>query len=165
MGTEELVQRVEDGVEAAIKWIVITLLALICVNVFVQVILRYVFLYSSRWTLEISRYLMIWAVLLAAGPALKRGYMVGIDMAVEHLSATTRTWITCLLRAVMGVLAGTILVQGVKLFQSQLEMGQMSPALEIPIAYVSLALPIGLSVFLFFLTAMVYHDLLRLRRG
>ena len=108
---------------------------------------------------------MIWAVLLGAGPALKRGYMVGIDMAVEHLSSTARIWTTCLLRVVIGVLMATILVQGVKLFQSQLEMGQMSPALEIPIAYVSLALPIGLGVFLFFLAMMVYHDLLRLRRG
>lgn len=165
MGTEELVQRVEDRVEAVIRWIVITILAVICVNVFVQVVLRYIFLYSSRWTLEVSRYLMIWAVLLGAGPALKHGYMVGIDMAVERLSAKPRLCITCLLRVVMGVLAGTILVQGVKLFQSQLEMGQMSPALEIPIAYISLAMPVGLSVFLFYLAAMVYHDLLRLRRG
>jgi len=70
MGAEGFIQRLENGVERVIKWVAVTLLAVICVNVFVQVILRYLFLYSSRWTLEVSRYMMIWAVLLAAGPAL-----------------------------------------------------------------------------------------------
>jgi C4-dicarboxylate transporter DctQ subunit len=134
------------------------------VNVFVQVILRYIFLYSSRWTLEVSRYMMIWAVLLAAGPALKRGFLVGIDMVVERLAPRIRIGIACLIRVVMGVLAGTILVQALKLVQSQLEMGQMSPAMELPIAYMSMALPVGLGVFLFFLAVMLYNDVLRLRR-
>jgi len=165
MGAEGFVQRLENGVETVIKWVVVTLLAVICVNVFVQVILRYVFLYSSRWTLEVSRYMMIWAVLLAAGPALKHGFLVGIDMVVEHLMPRTRIWIACLLRVVMGVLAGTILVQAIKLVQSQLEMEQMSPALELPIGYMSMALPVGLGVFLFFLAVMIYNDLLRLRRA
>ena len=98
MGAEGLVQRLENRVETAIRWVVVTLLALICVNVFVQVILRYIFFYSSRWTLEVSRYMMIWAVLLAAGPALKRGFLVGIDMVVERLTPRTRIWIACLLR-------------------------------------------------------------------
>jgi C4-dicarboxylate transporter DctQ subunit len=164
MSAEGLVLRLENSVETVIKWVVVTILALICVNVFVQVILRYIFLYSSRWTLEVSRYMMIWAVLLAAGPALKRGFLVGIDMVVERLPLRARIWIACLLRVVMGVLAGTILVQALKLVQSQWEMQQMSPALELPIAYISMALPVGLGVFLFFLVVRLYSDLLRLRR-
>ena len=165
MGAEGFVQRLENGVETVIKWVAVTLLAVICVNVFVQVILRYLFLYSSRWTLEVSRYMMIWAVLLAAGPALKHGFLVGIDMLVEHLTPRSRIWIACLLRVVMGVLAGTILVQAIKLVRSQLEMEQMSPALELPIAYMTMALPVGLGVFLFFLAVMIYTDLQRLRRA
>jgi TRAP-type C4-dicarboxylate transport system permease small subunit len=165
MSAEERIERLENGVETVIKWVVVTLLALLCLNVFVQVILRYIFLYSSRWTLEISRYMMIWAVLLAVGPALKRGFLVGIDMFVERLQARTRLWITCLLRVLMGVLAGTILVQAVKLVQSQIEMDQMSPALEMPMAYMSMALPVGFTLFIFFLVTMISKDLLRARRG
>jgi len=165
MSAEAWVERLEDGVEAVIKWTVVTILGLLCVNVFVQVILRYVFLYSSRWTLEISRYMMIWAVLLAAGPALKRGFLVGIDMLVERMKPSTRLWITCLLRVVMGVLAGTILVQALKLIRTQFEMDQLSPALELPMAYFSIALPVGFTVFLFFLITMTCKDLLRARRG
>ncbi len=165
MSAEQWVERLESGVETVVKWIVVTLLGLLCVNVFVQVILRYVFLYSSRWTLEISRYMMIWAVLLAVGPALKHGFLVGIDMLVERLGRRTRLWITCLLRALMGLLAGTIFIQAIKLVRSQLEMDQMSPALELPIAYISMALPVGLALFVFFLVSMISRDLLRARRG
>lgn len=165
MGTQGWLERLENRVETAIKWIVVVLLAVLCVNVFVQVILRYVFLYSSRWTLEFSRYLMIWAVLLVAGPALKHGFLVGVDTLVERLHPRPRIWVACLLRAVMGVLSATIILQSLKLMQSQWEMQQMSPALEIPIVFMYLAIPVGFALFIFYLVVLTHRDLLRLRRG
>jgi C4-dicarboxylate transporter DctQ subunit len=165
MQGQSRVERLERGVETVIKWIVVTLLAVLCVNVFVQVILRYIFLYSSRWTLELSRYLMIWAVLLAAGPALKHGFLVGVDTVVERLRPGVRLWVACALRVVMGILSVTIILQSLKLMQSQWEMQQMSPALEIPIVFMYLAIPVGFALFLFFLIALIHRDLQRLRRG
>lgn len=158
-------ERIEARVETAIKWVVVVLLAILCVNVFAQVILRYLFLYSSRWTLEFSRYLMIWAVLLAAGPALKHGFLVGVDTLVERMRPAARLWVACLLRAVMGVLSATIILQALALMRSQWEMQQMSPALEIPIVFMYMAIPVGFAVFLFFLVVLTYKDVLRLRRG
>ncbi len=165
MEAQGWLERLEGGVEIAIKWIVVALLAALCVNVFVQVILRYVFLYSSRWTLEFSRYLMIWAVLLATGPALKHGYLVGVDTLVERLRPRARLWVACLLRVVMGVLSVTIILQSVKLMQSQWEMQQMSPALEIPIVFMYLAIPVGFTLFVFYLAVLTHRDLLRMRKG
>jgi C4-dicarboxylate transporter DctQ subunit len=165
MGAQGWLERLETRVETTIKWIVVILLALLCVNVFVQVILRYVFLYSSRWTLEFSRYLMIWAVLLVAGPALKHGFLVGVDTLVERLRPRMRLWVACLLRAAMGVLSVTIILQSLKLMQSQWEMQQMSPALEIPIVFMYLAIPVGFALFVFYLVVLTHRDLLRLRRG
>jgi len=158
-------ERFEARVETGIKWIVVVILAVLCVNVFVQVILRYVFLYSSRWTLEFSRYLIIWAVLLAAGPALKHGFLVGVDTLVERLRPSVRLWVACALRVAMAILSGTIIYQSVKLMQSQWEMQQMSPALEIPIVYMYLAIPVGFAIFVFYLVVLTHRDLLRLRRG
>jgi C4-dicarboxylate transporter DctQ subunit len=165
MNAQGRLERLAGRVETVIKWIVVTLLAVLCVNVFVQVILRYIFLYSSRWTLEFSRYLMIWAVLLAAGPALKHGFLVGVDTVVERLRPELRLWVACALRVVMGVLSVTIILQSLKLMQSQWEMQQMSPALEIPIVFMYLAIPVGFALFLFFLIALIHRDLQRLRRG
>jgi TRAP-type C4-dicarboxylate transport system permease small subunit len=160
MSVEGRVQRFENRVEAVIKWTVITLLAILCVNVFVQVVLRYLFGYSSRWTLEVSRYLMIWAVLLAAGPALKCGVLVGVDTLTQRFQPRTRTRVSCALRVLMGVFACTIFFQALKLMQSQWEMDQLSPALEIPMALVYMAMPVGFALFLFYLIVLTYHDLL-----
>ncbi len=165
MRARSRLEQFENGVETVIKWIVVALLAVLCVNVFAQVILRYIFLYSSRWTLEFSRYLMIWAVLLAAGPALKHGFLVGVDTLVERLRPRARIWVACFLRAVMGILSATIILQSLKLMQSQWEMQQMSPALEIPIVFMYMAIPVGFTLFLFFLIVLTYKDWLRLRRG
>jgi TRAP-type C4-dicarboxylate transport system permease small subunit len=160
MNAERWAQRLENRVEVVVKWIVVTILAILCVNVFVQVILRYIFLYSSRWTLEVSRYLIIWAVLLASGPALKYGVLVGVDTLTQRLQPRTRTWISCALRVLMGIFACTIVFQALKLMQSQWEMNQLSPALEIPMPLVYMAMPVGFSVFLFYLIVLTYHDLL-----
>jgi TRAP-type C4-dicarboxylate transport system permease small subunit len=152
-------QRLENRLEAAIRAITVSLLAFLCVNVFVQVVLRYLFSYSSRWTLEVSRYLMIWAVLLVSGPALKHGVLVGVDMAIMRLPPGARIWIVCLGRALMGVFSLVVIFQAFKLMQSQWEMNQLSPALEIPMPLVYLAMPVGFLLFLFYLVALTCNDL------
>jgi TRAP-type C4-dicarboxylate transport system permease small subunit len=159
MSAQGRMQRFENRLESAIRAITVTMLAFLCVNVFVQVILRYAFGYSSRWTLEVSRYLMIWAVLLVSGPALKHGILVGVDMAVERLPARTRIWVTCVGRVLMAVLSVVIIFQALKLMQSQWEMNQLSPALEIPMPLVYLAMPVGFLVFLIYLVMLTCTDL------
>jgi TRAP-type C4-dicarboxylate transport system permease small subunit len=154
----------ENRLERGIRAITVTLLAFLCVNVFVQVVLRYFFGYSSRWTLEVSRYAMIWAVLLVSGPALKHGVLVGVDMAVQRLPARARIWVVCIGRVLMALLSLVIVFQALKLMQSQWEMNQLSPALEIPMPLVYLAMPVGFLVFLIYLVTLTYNDLRGTRR-
>jgi TRAP-type C4-dicarboxylate transport system permease small subunit len=163
MRRQGMVQAFEARLEAMIKAITVTILAVLCVNVFVQVVCRYVFSYSSRWTLEVSRYLMIWAVMLACGPALKHGVLVGVDMLIERVGAGLRVVIISAGRVLMGLFAVVTILQAIKLMQSQWEMNQLSPALEIPIAFVYLAIPVGLLVFLFYLVLLTCTDLQTLR--
>jgi TRAP-type C4-dicarboxylate transport system permease small subunit len=157
------IERVEHRVEQAIKWIVVAVLAVLCVNVFVQVLLRYGLGYSSRWTLEVSRYLMIWAVLLAAGPALKHGILVGVDTMAERLPPRVRLAVSCLLKTLMGLFSVVIVLQAIALMRSQWEMQQLSPALEMPIALAYMAIPLGFSFYLFYLLVLIGDDLLHLR--
>jgi TRAP-type C4-dicarboxylate transport system permease small subunit len=156
-------QRFLAGLEQGIQWVTVTLLALLCLNVFAQVILRYVAGYSARWTLEISRYMMIWIVVLACGPALRQGFLVGVDFFRDRMSPRVQVWVTCLGRGCMGVFSLVIVVQALKLMQSQWEMDQASPALEVSMALVTLGLPIGFMLFLIYLAVMSFVDLAGLR--
>ncbi|MFB3817102.1 MAG: TRAP transporter small permease [Candidatus Methylomirabilales bacterium] len=152
-----------SGLEHGIRWVTVTLLALLCINVFVQVIFRYVAGYASRWTLEISRYTMIWIVALACGPALRQAFLVGVDFFKDRMAPRTQVWVACLGRAFMGVFSVVIILQAFKLMQSQWEMDQASPALEVSMALITLGLPVGFSVFLVYLAVLTYADLAGLR--
>jgi len=156
------VQRFLNGLEWGLRWLTVGLLALLCVNVFAQVILRYLFGYAARWSLEVSRYVMIWIVLLACGPALRSAFLVGVDFFKDRLPPRARTWVICLGRVCMGVFSAAIAFQALKLMQSQWEMEQASPALEVPIALITAGLPIGFTIFLIYLIAMTCADLLSL---
>jgi C4-dicarboxylate transporter DctQ subunit len=159
MGAAGWVERFEGRLEQMIRGVTVTFLAMLCVNVFFQVVLRYLFGYSARWTLEISRYLMIWAVLLAAGPALKHGMLVGVDTGVKLLPPGLRRGAQVFVRGLMGVFSVVIVVQSINLIQSQWEMSQLSPALEVPMALVSMGIPLGFVLFGIYLVILTYNDL------
>lgn len=152
------VQRFEHRLERTIRAVTVTFLAVLCVNVFCQVVLRYFFGYSVRWTLEISRYLMIWTVLLAAGPALKHGVLVGVDTGVKLLPPRLRFAVVTAVRGLMGIFSAVIIVQAINLMRSQWEMDQASPALEVPMALVTLGLPVGFFLFGIYLAILTYTD-------
>jgi TRAP-type transport system small permease protein len=158
MRVSDGVRRFERRLETTIRAVTVTFLAVLCVNVFLQVVLRYGFGYSTRWTLEISRYLMIWVVLLASGPALKHGALVGVDTAVRLLPPRLRFGITATVRGLMGVFSVLMIVQSFKLMRSQWEMEQASPALEVPMALVSLGIPLGFLLFGIYLAILTYTD-------
>ena len=158
MSVADGVRRFEHRLERTIRAVTVTFLAILCVNVFLQVVFRYGFGYSTRWTLEISRYLMIWTVLLAAGPALKHGALVGVDTAVKLLPPRLHFAIIVAVRGLMGLFSVFIIVQSIILMRSQWEMDQASPALEAPMALVTLGLPLGFLVFGIYLAILTYTD-------
>lgn len=61
-----------------------TLFLLNVLNVVVAVFSRYVLHSSFIWTAELSRFLMVWMVLIAAAPALRRGEHMKIDLLLEY---------------------------------------------------------------------------------
>ncbi len=101
---------------------------------------------------------MIWAVLLVSGPALKYGTLVALDLVVNLLPPRLRFAITTGVRALMGIFSVVIIVQSIKLIRSQWEMGQASPALEVPMALVSLGIPLGFLLFGIYLALLTYAD-------
>jgi len=67
---------------------------LFCVNVgdiVTGVFARYFFAASPVWTEELARYCLIWMVMLAANPALKRSEHMAIDMVVRRLPGWGQT--------------------------------------------------------------------------
>jgi len=158
-------QRIEDTLEKMIRVFVVILFSLMCINVFSQVILRYGFGFSFRWTIELSRYLMIWLVLVCAGPAFKYGTLVGIDTLPKKLSPKAMLINHIIAKICMFCFSILATLKGFEIISSQFEMGQKSPAMEIPMGLPYLAIPCGFIIYAIYMILLVCRDFVSLRRS
>jgi TRAP-type C4-dicarboxylate transport system permease small subunit len=69
----------ERAFVATNRWLLIGLLAAMAALVIGNVFARYAFGHSFSWVEEATRYMMIWAAFLGAGPALRVGGHIAID--------------------------------------------------------------------------------------
>lgn len=107
---------------------------------FLQVILRYGFSNSLGWIDEYSRYGFIWVVALTAAIATRRGLHIAITF-VDGIPGGAPRRIFAVIGD-LGMIAFALLI-GLGGWQLVgLNWTSLTPALQIPIAYVQLVLPI-----------------------
>jgi C4-dicarboxylate transporter DctQ subunit len=67
------------------EWLIATLLAVMTVVTFSQVVARYVFNYSFVWALELVTYLFAWLIFLGMAYGVRMGSHIGVDALVKTL--------------------------------------------------------------------------------
>ncbi|HJO05084.1 MAG TPA: TRAP transporter small permease [Acidobacteriota bacterium] len=132
---------------AAARAVVVFLFAAIVVVVFAQVVSRFVFNAPFSWSEELARYLQVWLILLASAACVRRGLHLTVDYAVHSLGPRLEWTMRFLSLAGVIFFLGVVIVSGIVLISAT--ANQMTPALEIPIRIVYLALPIGALLMLF----------------
>lgn len=66
--------------------LIVLTLAMMCILVFGNVVLRYIFNSGITWSEEMSRFLFVWLVFLGAIVALKENMHLGVDIVINALS-------------------------------------------------------------------------------
>ena len=131
---EKIVDRVVAGITGS-------LVGLVTILIFVQVIFRYVLQDSLSWSEELAKYMMVWIVFLSSGYVLSKGGHANIDFIINIVPPRWRRLLeqgtSCLLLffSVLLIRHGLVLMEYGSL--------QKSSALQIPMSYVYLAIPIG----------------------
>ena len=119
----------------------------------IQVIARYIFSNSLYWSEEIILYSLITMSLVR----------YGVHISVEVLQAFLGPKLSRIfkyLSTLLGmVFAVTLIYYGWRLFINTNNMGQLSPAMQIPVAYVYLIIPIS-GVFMLFRYIGLFQALL-----
>ncbi|MGB0293992.1 MAG: TRAP transporter small permease [Flavobacteriaceae bacterium] len=122
----------------------ILILALMVLNVLWQVFSRYILQTPSSFTDELSRYLMIWIGILGAAYVSGMNAHVRIDVFVSRLSKGMQKKIQLMVRLAIAFFSLVVLIiGGSRLVYISFILGQKSPALQIPLAYVYLVLPLS----------------------
>jgi len=139
--------KVDKALETAL-WII---MGVMVVNVLWQVFSRYVLSSPSSFTDELARYLMIWIGVLGAAYVSGRNMHVAIDLFPSRSSEKSQRIIRYIVYALVILFAITALViGGSRLVYISHILGQKSPALQIPLAVVYMALPISGALIVFY---------------
>lgn len=117
------------------------LLVIMVLLVFFQIVSRAMFSTSFSWTNELARYMMVWLAFLGGGIAFQHRAHIGIEAIVERFSGKSRKFIQLVVMVICIVFFVILIVTGLEFTTSS--MTQSSPALNIPMGLVYLALPIS----------------------
>ena len=118
-------------------------MSIMFINVTWQVFSRYILNAPSPYTEELTRYLMIWIGLLGAAYVSGKNAHISIDLFKDKFSKKKQNRINFFSDVLIIFFSFfCFLIGGSRLVYITLKLGQLSPALQIPLAYVYFILPL-----------------------
>lgn len=120
------------------------LMAAMVLNVLWQVASRYLVGSPSNFTDELSRYLLIWVSLLGAAYVAGKKLHLAIDILPEKLEGRKERNLNIFINILVCLFAIFVMIWGgINLMYITLKLEQNSAALNIPLGYVYMAIPLS----------------------
>lgn len=135
-----------------IEWLLVTIFALLVIDVVWQVISRYAVGKPSSFTEEFARFALIWLTVLGAAyiNGQKEGHL-SMDFLLSKLPENKRHSRQKVIQIIMALFALIIMViGGGNLVYTTLSLGQISSALNVPLGFVYSIVPICGLIIIFF---------------
>ena len=139
-----MLEKIKKALDRFLELLVALVMGILVLDVTWQVFTRYVLKNPSSWTEELATFLMIWVGLLGASVALNRKAHLGVDYFVDKLSPLKKLYAQIFIFTAVALFSLSVLLMGgIRLVAMTLMRGQVSPALQIKMGYVYLALPLS----------------------
>jgi TRAP-type C4-dicarboxylate transport system permease small subunit len=127
------------------------------VIIFAQVVARYALSNSLSWSEEIGRYIFVWMTFIGSAIAVRNKLHVALDMFVVRLPRSLQKLCLMISYVSMMIFTGVVIYGGYKFVLKG--SNQISAALQLPMHYVYLVLPIGGGLIFFYLLKNFFEDL------
>jgi TRAP-type C4-dicarboxylate transport system permease small subunit len=152
---------IRKAVDLILSRFVITVMAVLVLDVLWQVTSRYIMKEPSSWTDELAGFLLIWVGLFGAAYATGKKDHLAIDLLPRKLNPSRRKYLYLLINGLIGAFALIVLIiGGVRLVYISFKLNQISSALEIPVGYVYLVLPVsGLFILFYAVHDMIFNKM------
>lgn len=153
--------RFAEGLTTVLEYLSMVCVATMAILVIAQVVLRYVFNDPLTWSEEMARIVFIYLSFLGIGAAYGRRRHMAIDALIILLPARIRRAVEF---SVVGIATAFLITVIVLTARSMAELYRVeitTPALDFPMAYVYLIIPLGLSM----LIAQMWLDLFKERKS
>lgn len=117
------------------------IMAFMTIIIFWQVIARYVVGSSLAWSEELSRFLMIFMIMIGASLALRENQLISVEVVPEMLRGRVKKWLTVIVHLISIIFYTVIIMFGWKV---ALSFGnQIAPGTGISMFFIYLSLPLG----------------------
>jgi TRAP-type C4-dicarboxylate transport system permease small subunit len=136
----------------------VLMLAMVAI-IFGQVVARYAFSNSLTWSEEVGRYLFVWMTFLGTALAVRNRSHVALDVLIGKLPPLLRKPVIAFGYLTMMALACVMIYAAVNMMT--LGSRQVSAALQIPMKWVYLVLPVSGVMIIFYLAKNLYEDCLQ----
>lgn len=139
--------------------LLIIIMAILVLDVLWQVGSRYIMKEPSSWTDELAGFLLIWVGLLGGAYASGKKDHLAIDLLPRKLNPERRKYLYLLINGLIASFALIVLIiGGLRLVFISFTLMQISSALEIPMGYVYMVLPIsGLFILFYAVYDMIFN--------
>jgi TRAP-type C4-dicarboxylate transport system permease small subunit len=151
---QNILNKIEEYISA-------TFLAGMALIIAVQVFRRYVLQNSLDWSEELGRYLFIWSVYVGCSYATQRDRHLEVTIARSMFGPTVAKYITIIAYVCTMLFCISVAVWGAQMVLFLVNTGQKTPALEIPMYWVFLSVPVGLGL----MALRTFQRLLAIFRG
>jgi TRAP-type C4-dicarboxylate transport system permease small subunit len=153
--------RFAEGLTTVLEYLSMVCVATMTILVIAQVVLRYVFNDPLTWSEEMARIVFIYLSFLGIGAAYGRRRHMAIDALIILLPARMKRAVEF---SVVGIATAFLITVIVLTARSMAELYRVeitTPALDFPMAFVYLIIPLGLSM----LIAQMWLDLYKERKS
>lgn len=147
------------------RWLLLVFYAFVVSVIFVEVVRRFVFQYSSIWGEETARYAFIYLVWIGAAAAVKDRAHIRIDIIFKFLPSRGVAFLYLLGDVVTLLFACAALYWSLESVATSLRFGAATHGLRINQAWFAFAVPFGFSLILIRLVQSIRRDVSDIRAG
>jgi TRAP-type transport system small permease protein len=150
-------------VDAVIRAMIIGLMFVMTVIVFAQIFFRYVFNVPLGWSEELARFAFVWVSFMGASALMRVREHINVTVFIDIMPARLRAACVLIANLCAIVCIYFFLVGGIDLTRN--EWGQLAPALQIPMGWVYLAIPVAAALMGIWVTLQTIEAAQTLIRG
>lgn len=144
-------------IDKVLELVLIVLLIILVLDVLWQVISRYILVNPSSFTDELARFLLIWLGILGSAYVTGKKLHLAIDFFVDKFSKKVRLLVFYFSNiAVISFAFLVMVVGGINLMYILLKLGNISPALSLPIGYVYSVIPLSGIIITYYSLSDIY---------
>jgi len=141
-----LLEWLDDHLE---EWVLVGCLVTLSFLTIINVITRYLSLYSLTWSEEICKLSLITSGFFSIGYCVKNDLMIRLDACLQFVSSRIRTILEFAVSALLLLFFSIAFYAGIQVVQENLISRQESAALRIPVHYIYMIAASGFALALF----------------